>query len=302
MLALTWWGWAGGVLGALVAVAVALHAVGLSWRKRIRRELIEHLRRTGPEIVIVAVHQDRLELTWADAQADARHDAQATVFLERLYDTVAALPVGDRPDLLAARTAIYDTVVASIREGATGLEALDAEAARGNVRPRLLTDDVLATMRVQVGAAGKELPSLPSGVAGLSIVFVLDREATVAYLTSELLADLKLTPETALDLARTNLARTFGREVVRSAVGSPNINVIKSMDSFDAARLLLVPGYLEAGESVVALIPDRDTLVLTRPPDDGDWAGLRTLALAAAGDPLCTEPLVVTAEGIAAAA
>ena len=155
-------------------------------------------------------------------------------------------------------------------------------------------------MRAQVAGAGKALPSLPSGVAGLSIVFVLDREAAVAYLTAELLAELKLTPESALwRSARANLARTFGRDVVRSAVASRNINVVKILDSFDAARLLLVPGYLDAGESVVALIPDRDTLVLTAPPEDGDWHGLRKLANVAAGDPLWAEPLIVTSAGIA---
>jgi hypothetical protein len=89
---------------------------------------------------------------------------------------------------------------------------------------------------------------------------------------------------------------------VRAAVGSPNLNVIKTCDSFDAARLLLVPGYLEAGERLVALIPDRDTLVLTTPPADDDWAGLRTLAVTADGDPLYPEPLVVTSAGIARAA
>ena len=117
-----------------------------------------------------------------------------------------------------------------------------------------------------------------------------------------MLAELKLTPDQALEAGRANLARTFGREVVRSAVGSRDINVIKSCDSFDAARLLLVPGYLDAGESLVALIPDRDTLVLTAAPADGDWAGLRMLARAAAGDPLWAEPLIVTSEGIAKAA
>ena len=128
-------------------------------------------------------------------------------------------------------------------------------------------------------------------------MFVLDREAAVAYLTGDLLAELKLTPDQALEVGRANLARTFGRDVVRSAVGSRNINVIKSCDSFDAARLLLVPGYLDAGESLVALIPDRDTLVLTAAPADGDWAGLRKLARAAAGDPLWAEPLIVTSDG-----
>ena len=113
---------------------------------------------------------------------------------------------------------------------------------------------------------------------------------------------MKLTPEQALEAGRANLARTFGRDVVRSVVGSRTINVIKISDSFDAARLLLVPGYLDAGESLVALIPDRDTLALTAAPADGDWAGLRRLARAAAGDPLWTEPLIVTSDGISKAA
>ena len=65
---------------------------------------------------------------------------------------------------------------------------------------------------------------------------------------------------------------------------------------------MLVPGDLDAGESVVALIPDRDTLVLSAAPDDGDWAGLWKLARAAAGDPLRTEPLIVTPDGIPKAA
>ena len=215
---------------------------------------------------------------------------------------MAELPNGDTPELRAGRAEVYDTIVATIRDGATGLESLDAEAERRNVMPRLVTDDALAGLRSRIAGAGKALPSLPSGVPGLSIVFVLDREAAVAYLTGDMLAELKLTPDQALEAGRANLARTFGREVVRSAVGSRDINVIKSCDSFDAARLLLVPGYLDAGESLVALIPDRDTLVLTAAPADGDWAGLRKLARAAAGDPLWAEPLIVTSEGIAKAA
>lgn len=88
----------------------------------------------------------------------------------------------------------------------------------------------------------------------------------------------------------------------RTAPRHRDRGLIKTCDSFDAARLLLVPGYLEAGETLVALIPDRDTLVLTTPPADDDWAGLRTLAGTADGDPLYTEPLVVTSAGIATAA
>jgi len=298
MLALTWWTWAGCGAVALTALVALLFGARRSWRTGVRQELVDHLRGTAPELAITAIHPDRLEL----AVPGAEPDAGATFYLARLYQRIAELPAGDTPELRAGRAAVYDTIVATIREGATGLESLDADAERRNVMPRLVTDDTLAALRSQVAAAGKALPSLPSGVAGLSIVFVLDREAAVAYLTADLLAELKLMPEQALEVGRANLARTFGRDVVRSAVGSRNINVIKSCDSFDAARVLLVPGYLDAGESVVALIPDRDTLVLTAAPDDGDWAGLRKLARAAAGDPLWTEPLIVTSDGISKAA
>jgi len=298
MLALTWWGWAGCAVAGLIAILALGFAARRSWRTGIRQELVDHLRRTAPELGIAAIHPDRLQLTVPGAPPDA----EATFYLARLYRRMADLPGGDTPDLRAGRAAIYDTIVATIREGATGLESLDADAERGNVMPRLVADAALAALRSQVAAGGKTLPSLPSGVAGLSIVFVLDREASVAYLTDDLLAELRLTPDQALEIGRATLARTFGRDVVRSAVGSRNINVIKSCDSFDAARLLLVPGYLDAGESLVALIPDRDTLVLTATPADGDWAGLRKLARAAAGDPLCAEPLIVTADGIATAA
>jgi hypothetical protein len=298
MLALTWWTWAGCGAAALIAIVALLFGARRSWRTSVREELVDHLRRTAPDLAIAAIHADRLEL----AMPGAAPDAGATFYLARLYQRIAELPAGDTPELRAGRAAVYDTIVATIREGATGLESLDADAERRNVMPRLVTDDTLAALRRQVAGAGKALPSLPSGVAGLSIVFVLDREAAVAYLTADLLAELKLTPEQALEVGRANLARTFGRDVVRSAVGSRNINVIKISDSFDAARVLLVPGYLDAGESVVALIPDRDTLVLTAAPDDGDWAGLRRLARAAAGDPLWTEPLIVTSDGISKAA
>jgi hypothetical protein len=298
MLAVTWWGWAGAGTGVTLALAAACLVAGLRSRRRWRQALVDHLRRTAPDIEIAAIHHDRLELRFPGRGPDAR----GTFHLERFYDLMTALAYGHGAAAPDQRSAVYDTIAAAIRDGATGLDGLDAAAERVNVMPRIVNDATLAALRGHVAGSGKDLPSLPSGVAGLSIVFVLDREAAVAYLTGDLLADLELTPDQALEVGRANLARDFGRDVVRAAVGSPNLNVIKTCDSFDAARLLLVPGYLEAGERLVALIPDRDTLVLTTPPADDDWAGLRTLAVTADGDPLYPEPLVVTSAGIARAA
>jgi hypothetical protein len=298
MLALTWFGWAGVVVAVLAGLFLLMFAANRSWRNSVRQELVAYLGTHAPEVTIAAVHADRLELR-PPGQGE---DAGATFFLFNTYQQLAAIREPDAASATAARNAIFDVVVRSIRESVKGLDELDAEAERANVLPRLLDAAALASMAGQIAARGESLPSVPSGVDGLSVVFVLDRPTTVAYLTEDLLAQLQLTPAQALDVARTNLARTFARDVVREAVTSKNLNVIKSCDTFDAARLLLVPGYLEPGESLVALVPDRDTLVLTGPPADGDWTGLRKLARANAGDPLCTEPLVVTADGIAKAA
>jgi hypothetical protein len=298
MVAMMWWAWGGigaGALGALIGLLVGARR---SWRARVRQELVQHLHWTAPDLAITAIHGDRLEL----AVPGASPDAKATLYLARVYQQVSELAAADTPEQRAGRTGVYDRIVAAIRDGATGLESLDAVSERRKVMPRLINDDVLATLRDQIAPSGKTLPSVPSGVAGLSIVFVLDRDAAVAYLTSDLLADLQLTADEALVVGRANLARTFGRDVVRSAVGSTTINIVKVGDSFDAARLLLVPDYLEAGESLVAIVPDRDTLVLMALPADGDWTKLRTLAGAADGDPLWSEPLIVTPSGFDRAA
>lgn len=293
-LALSWWGWAGlAVLGFMVLVLASWR----SYRKGVRRELVEYLREHAADIQVAAVHGDRLELRFEGGAAEG-----GTFYFARLYQAIAALPGGATEENAIARRAVYGDVVKTLREGGRGLDGLDPETERPNVLPRLLHDAGLNGLRQAIEANGQRLPVLPSGVAGLSIVFVLDREASVAYLTEDLLAKFGLTPEQALDVARENLARRFSRDVVRQAVAGGAVNVVKSGDTFDAARLLLVPGYLEAGESLAAIVPDRDTLVLTPTPADGDWAGLRQIARAADGDPLYGEPIVVTPDGLTRAA
>jgi hypothetical protein len=49
------------------------------------------------------------------------------------------------------------------------------------------------------------------------------------------------------------------------------------------------------------MIPDRDTLILARAPEGGDWAALNDLAEAANEEPLHPRPLLVTRDGIAEA-
>jgi hypothetical protein len=87
-------------------------------------------------------------------------------------------------------------------------------------------------------------------------------------------------------------------DVVRRALAENAVNVLEGGDSFDAERLLPVPGVLGEGEELAAAIPDRDTLVLASPPTDGDWSAMGKLARAPAGDVLWPEPLRVTSTGI----
>jgi hypothetical protein len=89
---------------------------------------------------------------------------------------------------------------------------------------------------------------------------------------------------------------------VDGAVRESTLTMVKALDSYDAARILLVPGYLGDGEEVVALIPDRDTLTLAPLPTDGNWDTLRKLARVAGGEHLLIDrPIRVTRGGFCVA-
>ena len=91
---------------------------------------------------------------------------------------------------------------------------------------------------------------------------------------------------------------TFAVDYLRVVEGK-TANAVKAMDSFDAARVLLVPNHLREGEAVAAAIPDRDTLFLAPLPADGDWNGMRKLARTRGGSGyhLLNQPLKITRDG-----
>jgi hypothetical protein len=97
-----------------------------------------------------------------------------------------------------------------------------------------------------------------------------------------------------------NLARTFAPHGVRAVIDERSLVTVKSGDSYDAARLLLVGRHLGEGEAVLAAIPDRDSLVLIPLPDDeSDLSTLAKLAKTRGGArPICNQLLKVTKDGI----
>jgi uncharacterized protein YtpQ (UPF0354 family) len=132
---------------------------------------------------------------------------------------------------------------------------------------------------------------------GLIITYVLDFPGSVIYITNKQLAELGCDEVALYELAITNLEKTFSAQAVTSVLEKQSISMVKSMDSHDAARVLLLPKFVPEGAEIVALIPDRDTLALVPVPADGNWDKIKRLAHITAGRPLFNKPLLVNRNG-----
>jgi len=284
MLGLPWWAW---VILAVVAVVLYGRRAARGWRAAFRGEFIAYLKREAPEFEVVDERDRDLDIRGPDGST-------GTVNLARLFEAGTRIP----PEDSAAREALFAHWAKMLRERRS-VDSLDPVQDRGRVMPRIVPDDAVRQLRTAVGTKGKTLSALPLGVGGLSVVMVLDSEASVAYLSDDMLAELHVSAEDAFRLAKENLARSMDMAaVVQSVLEGGSLSVLKGGDSYDAARLLLVPGVLAEGQELAAAIPDRDTLVLTTVPADGDWGKIRKLARTPAGDVLWREPLRVTRDGI----
>ena len=277
------------ILGALAVLILGFFVMFASWkhyRTSIRNDFLAYLGEERPQLRVEDVDSDRIVIGTEDG-------GQGVLFLDRLYSASTSIRLEDKEGLRELFAQFADTIT----EGQQAL-SVDAERDRGRIYPRIVRSDWAVEAARQVGS--DPLPCVPLGPEGLDVVFVLDNEHSVAYLQREQLADLGMSPEEVFDLAVANLGRSFQPDAVRPIVEEGSMSVVKSEDTYDAARLLLIPDSLRDGEAVAALIPDRDTLVLVPVPDNGDWRSLTKLARSANGDPLWLEPLLVTRQGVAA--
>jgi uncharacterized protein YtpQ (UPF0354 family) len=94
------------------------------------------------------------------------------------------------------------------------------------------------------------------------LVYVIDLPESVAYVNEETAKQLELSEPEMYEQAMKNLdpEDVFKNNVKNLDAGQ--VAVVKTADTFDAARLLLVPGTLDESKILCAAIPDRDTLVL----------------------------------------
>lgn len=156
------------------------------------------------------------------------------------------------------------------------------------ILPRLLLESELTEFQ-------KRLPSKPLLNTGLSVVYVIDRSHSVKYITSSDLQKLEISKDELHNIAILNLKKRFSKEVVEKCIADNSVTVLKTMDSYDASRVLLLPEYLPEGVKIVAYIPDKDTLAILPSYDNESIKKLRDVP--ASGRPLLKNPLLISNQG-----
>ena len=281
MVGLPFWLWlaAAGLifLAMLAAWVVYAHR---TFRTEVRRRFLLHLDDHYPEIEILEEEPTHLRLQGTKGEP-------ATLFLRRLYGGAADLDLHDE----AGYRQLFDRWAGVVLEGTTvGFQ--NPETDRERLMPRLVTPSFLRGL-----SDGREdLPHRVLDGLGLYVVFVLDGQHSVSFVNEGTLVSLGLDAEGAWELALDNLRQRSG-ELSLTEVVEGETQVLKSEDTYAAARLLLITEQLAPGQLLAAVIPDRDTLVLAPMPIDGDWTLLKKIAKVPAGEALLEYPIKVSREG-----
>jgi hypothetical protein len=253
------------------------------WRRAVRRQVIDELREHHPEVTVLRESGGSLELTLSDG-------APGTLNLYNLYTAIAAGP--REPDIQ------QEAIRAFVTGALSGIEEARQPLSLAKHGDRLMPRLADLGFVKDAAAHGRSLVHLPTTVAGLVTIYVLDGEQSVMYLGEDRLVELALDAQALHERALANLRRKPIAEIVRSAIARKQVAVVKVGDSYDAARLLLVPEALAEGEELVAVVPDRETLGLLPVPSGDAWAAVRKLARTPASPyRLLDRPLRVTQAG-----
>lgn len=274
------------IVGILLAACVSVVALRVRAQRRLSQSLGEifvALQRGLPGSRIGAVRDGMVEI-----EGPAGEQFRAN--LARMLQVFHAPGL----DLVGRRRAL-DEFVEAVREGMSAQDVTPAELC-AQLRPRLVSDAMLQEIREL--HPDEPAPARTLGNTGLHAVLVQDSPHAVRFLSQAELAGIDVPFETLLAEAQERLASPELTHAVRDALNSRHLAMIKTGDSYDAARLLLLPEMLLDGEEAVALVPDRDTLAVAPKPMDGDWSGLERLARTPDSDRVLSErPLIVSRQG-----
>jgi len=250
----------------------------------VRREFIEFLAQREEPITLQEEHPDHLVVLRPDGRT-------VQMYLQRVYQAVQDLSDATTAD----RQQTYAQLAEPLLEDVVGRElTLERDGAR--LLPRIVN---LPTLD-QLGQL-EPVPHRPLNGTDLFVVYVLDGEHSVAFLTESLRQQLQIDSEQLHHLALQNLAKTGGLDDVVAALEPGALIHVMVGDSYDAARVLLLPGMLQEGQQLAVAIPDRDTLGILLVDNPDAWRAVGELAQMPASDRLIhDQPLSVTCQGITA--
>lgn len=280
------WLWLLVPVGLVVAGVVFLVVAVRVHRTTVRRELRALIEERYPQYEVIEERDDALRVRVR--AADDEEPGNATMFLANLYRKVASSNARTAED----RRAIYELHLKSLEESRELGELGEKDHSR--ILPRLITDAMLEGVPPQA-----VIPREPLGETGLLVTYVIDSPNSVAYLVEAQLERLGLTREELRPLAMENLRRIGPIPELGPTLNEGQMQVVKALDTYDAARLLLLPELLEEGQEVAACVPDRDTLVILPVPDDETIARLLEAGQTTTAPPLIPDPIRVTRDGFA---
>lgn len=251
MFGLPVWLW---VIVAIVALPVLVLWLFISrFRKMcrtVRGEIGLYLREQHPEFEVVGERQGNLLVRCRDG-------AERIWEMADVYAAVGRLPgMGADP---AARKGIYAHAVEQLLHPQPDRSQPLSMSTHGDwIRLHLVTEE----FHKQAAAPSVLLHTPVPGLDGLLAVYVLDLVDGPYYLSEQDRSLLGIDAAEMHRLALEHLRRDFPRQLVNDVLTGGNPSAIQFQDSFNAARLLLIPEFLQEKEELLALIPHRDMLVL----------------------------------------
>lgn len=245
---------------------------------------IRHIAQHRPQWQVRSVKSNALVIRLGPSENEMEVDINP--------DRIRAMADGADEDSLQCKAA-YAQLVAILDNALASGGPLSLDAVRARLRPRLMTDEYNQQLKRGPMPVARRMPEL-----GFWLVCAIDSEESVSFVSEKQLTELAIDEDKLHAIALENLASQQFRDVVRSVVSENKAVNFKMLDSYDAARLLLIPNCLNEGEQIAAVIPDRDTLFMCPVPANADWNALADIAKAPFSDRLILDrPVCVSRAG-----
>jgi len=259
--------------------------------RTVRDELVQVLKDKYPEIEVAWSQQGNL-------MVQSKTTGARMLDMADVYVAVGRLPgMGRDPE---ARARVYQSYAQALSPPALNtIRPLSLTTHGDQIRPQLVKPEFLRQFSADAGLLHTSLPGL-----GLETVYVLDLPQGRPYLAEQDRIDLGLDAARVHRRALDNLRKDFPAQMIAEPVARESASAVQFGDTFDAARLLVIPEFLQAGQELVALIPHRDVLLLlpaTIAKDQNKMRqGMQVLQECKDHQPLLDRPVRVTQNGIEA--